>query len=345
MKKKKMRKARKKARRRGRNRKWMLRTKRRMTKKKRAKKKRSKKGKPKRRGEDEEEDDDVEIIDYADDADLESEATVAPPRKTSLIRNHHFSSSSWILILTFFSFLTAKKRDGGGRHSSTSRSLRQSSRREPNQKEESSGSESLAEAPVKRPRGRPKGSLTRRVSITVIPRHLRSISRSPSLVSNTPASLEKKQKKKEERERKKREKQEKKEKRTAERKEAGMEVETSDAESLIHPGGEEKEKKKKKKLTFMENGEMKERLPRIHLEKKPQIHSDEDDSERTISSLFFFPCSFLTRFPKTFLEEKQKFSSAFLEYMNVPDEVDLGEVIVLEGRWKNEWNNPFRFPS
>lgn len=30
--------------------------------------------------------------------------------------------------------------------------------------------------------------------------------------------------------------------------------------------------------------------------------------------------------------------------MNVPDEVDLGEVIVLEGRWKNEWNNPIQIP-
>lgn len=133
----------------------------------------------------------------------------------------------------------------------------------------------------------------------MIPRHLRSRSRSPSLVSATAASLEKKKKKKEERERKKQEKQEKKEKRAAELQEAGMEVESSDAESLVHPGGEEKEKKKKKKLTFMENGEIKERLPRIHLEKKPQIHSDDDDSEINIftflfSSLFSHP--FLTPF-------------------------------------------------
>jgi len=30
--------------------------------------------------------------------------------------------------------------------------------------------------------------------------------------------------------------------------------------------------------------------------------------------------------------------------MNVPDSVDLGEVIEIEGRWKNEWNNPIQIP-
>jgi len=42
--------------------------------------------------------------------------------------------------------------------------------------------------------------------------------------------------------------------------------------------------------------------------------------------------------------EKQKFSQAFLDYMNVPDEVELENAIIIEGRWKNEWNNAIQIP-
>ena len=33
-----------------------------------------------------------------------------------------------------------------------------------------------------------------------------------------------------------------------------------------------------------------------------------------------------------------------MDYMNVPDEVELENAIIIEGRWKNEWNNAIQIP-